>query len=154
MYKIKSIDRKILQLIQNKDFCVPKITKIAHELRIPASTVQSKLNKMNKEGLIKEYSVVLDGDKLNKGFVAFLLGQVVMKKEMNLDAPAKMISKIPQVQEVYFITGDWDYLVKIRVKDKEEYYEVMQKVSQYFGLRAKGMISPKCFKDSHHIQIE
>ena len=154
MYKIKPIDKKILQLIQDKDLCVPQVTKIAHRVGLPTSTVHSKLKRMQEEGIIKGYSIILDPEKLDRGFVAFLLGQIPMTKEKDFDMPGKEVKKIPQVEEVYFITGEWDYLVKLRVKNKEEYYEVMQKISKCFGLRAKGMICPKCFKDTHKFMIK
>ncbi|MBN1793150.1 Lrp/AsnC family transcriptional regulator [Candidatus Woesearchaeota archaeon] len=152
-YKIKAIDKKILGLIQNDDLCTPQVTKIAHRTGLPTSTVHSKLNRMKAAGIIKEYSATLDARTLERDFVAFILGQISFSKEKDFDSAGEELKRIPQVEEVYFITGEWDYLAKVRVKDKEEYYEVMQKIAKCFGVRAKGMISPKCFKDTHKIML-
>lgn len=153
-YKIKPVDKRILQLIEDKGLCVPQVTKIAHLVGLPTSTVHSKLKKMSEAGIIKGYSIDLDPKSLDKDFVAFLLGQIPMNKKDEFDIPGEEISKIPQVQEVYFVTGEWDYIVKIRVRNKEEYYEVMQKVSKCFGFRASGMVCPKCFKDTSKFLID
>ena len=152
-YKLKFKDKKILDFLQKDDLCVPRITKIAHKLQLPTSTVQAKINKMQKEGIIKGFSAILDPEKLDKGYVAFVLGQAKLGHEVDLDKAAKQLVKISHVQEVFFITGDYDYLVKLRVKDKEEYYKVIQQVAKCFEVRGKGIIAPKCFKDNQTIVI-
>lgn len=154
MEKIKPIDKKILALAQDQDLCVPRITKIAHQLQLPTSTVQSRIKKLKKMGVIKGFTVLVDPEKLGKGYVAFVLGQAKLGKDIDLDKSGRQLIKIPQVQEVFFITGDYDYLVKLRVRDKEEYYTIIQKVAQCFDVRGKGIIAPKCYKDSPKIVIE
>ena len=154
MEKIKPIDKKILELIQDKDLCVPRITKIAHELQIPTSTVQARIKKLQEINVIKGFTVLVDPEKLDKSYVAFVFGQAKLGKDIDLEKPAKQLIKIPQVQEVFYITGDYDYLIKLRVKDKEEYFKIIQKVAQCFDVRGKGIIAPKCFKDSPKIVID
>lgn len=104
--------------------------------------------------MIKSFTVLLDPEKVNKGYVAFVFGQAKLGQEIDLDKAGKALAKIPEVQEVYFITGDYDYLVKLRVSDKEEYYAVIQKVARCFEVRGKGIIAPKCFKDTPKIVID
>ena len=154
MEKIKPIDKKILELIQDKDLCVQRITKIAHQLQIPTSTVQARIKKLQEINVIKGFTVLVDPEKLDKSYVAFVFGQAKLGKDVDLEKPAKQLMKIPQVQEVFYITGDYDYLVKLRVKDKEEYFKVIQKIAQCFDVRGKGIIAPKCFKDSPKIVID
>jgi len=143
MEEVKTIDRKILRLIQDEGLCVPRITKIAHKLNLPSSTVQSRIKKMESLGVIKECTVLLDPEKLNKGFTAFILGQAKLGKDMDLDKAGNLLAKIPHVQEVFFIVGDYDYMVKIRVKDREEYYEVIKKIGKCFEVRGKGILYRK-----------
>ena len=154
MDKVKPVDKKILKLIQDKDLCVPRITKIAHHLNIPTSTVQARITKMQSMGVITGCTVLVNPEKLDKGYVAFVMGQAKLGKDSNLDKVAHSLAKIPQVQEVFFITGDYDYLVKLRVKDQEEYFVVIQEIAKCFEVRGKGIIAPKCFKDSPKIVID
>ena len=108
MDKIKPIDKKILKLIQDKDLCVPRITKIAHQLGLPTSTVQARIKKLQDMDVIKGFTVLVDPEKLNKGYVAFVFGQAKLGKDIDLESPAKKLARIPQVQEVFYITGDYD----------------------------------------------
>jgi len=154
VFKIKPIDKKILNLIQEEDLCVPRITKIAHKLHLPSSTVQARLNKLSKEKIITGCTVLIDPEKVEKNFVAFIFGQAKLGKEMDLEKPIQDLKKIEEIQEIFFITGDYDYLIKIRVKDQHEYYEVVQKIAKCFEVRGKGLVAPKCFKDDPKLRIK
>jgi len=154
MEKMKPIDKKILKLIQEENLCVPRVTKIAHKLGLPTSTVHERLNKMKKFGVIKGYTAILDPEKLDKGFVAFVFGQMKLGEKSDLEAAAGKLAKIPEVQEVYFIAGEWDYIVKLRVKDKNEYYKKVQEVVKCFEVRGQGIITIKHIKDTFKFPIE
>ena len=153
MFKIKPIDKKILNLIQEEDLCVPRITKIAHKLQLPTSTVQARLNKLSHEKIITGCTVLIDPEKVEKSFVAFIFGQAKLGKGMDIGEPIKDLKKIEQIQEIFFIIGDYDYLIKIRVKDQDEYYEIVQKIAKCFEVRGKGLVAPKCFKDNPKLKI-
>src|SRR3989344_7667164 len=104
MEKIKPIDKKILKLIQDQDLCVPRITKIAHQLQLPTSTVQARIKKLQEMDVIKGFTVLVDPEKLDKSYVAFVLGQAKLGKDVDLEKSAEQLIKIPQVQEVFFTT--------------------------------------------------
>jgi DNA-binding Lrp family transcriptional regulator len=75
--------------------------------------------------LIKGYRAVLDGGKLDRGTLAFILASVAyahpgVDVTLSQREIAEEISKFPEVQEVHIISGDWDMIIKIRAKDVEE----------------------------------
>ena len=74
--KLKEEDKKLLNLIQRGDMCVPRVTKLAHELSLPTSTVQTKLEKFRRLGLITGFSAILDPEKVGKGLTAFWFARV------------------------------------------------------------------------------
>jgi len=156
MDKIKDIDKKLLNLLQKGDMCVPRITKLAHELGLPTSTVQTKIEKFKKEGVIKEYSAILDPEKVDKSLVAFWFGKTLKGgSDKEIESVPNKLKKIPQVQDVFFVSGEWDFVIKARLRDHKEYYEVArQLVKNYEEQSGMGMIAPKCFKDSHKIIVD
>ena len=149
--KMNEKDERLLNLLQKPDACVPRVTRIAHRLGMPTSTVHAKLRRYREAGLVKGYHAVIDPQKANWDFVAFILGQVSFEDEKHVDDIGERLKRIPQLQEVYFVTGEWDYLVKVRVRNKEEYYETMKRVAKIFGIRAKGMICPREVKSTDAI---
>ncbi len=72
--------------------------------------------------MIKEYKAVLDAKRLENGTTAFILASVsygIKDKEDMISQRniAQEIAKLPEVQEVHIITGDWDVLIKVKAKD-------------------------------------
>lgn len=150
---LKPVDKNLLNLVQDEDMCVPRVTRIAHKLGLPTSTVQSKLNAFKKAGIIKGYAAFLDGEKIGKGFVAYKLGGKKFRQESDLETYGKKLAAIPEVQEVRFLVGEWDYLCKMYLRDEKHYTEIAPKIAILLD-GCKGIIAPKCFKDSHKIIVD
>lgn len=151
--ELKEIDKELLNLIQEDDMAVPRVTKIAHKLGLATSTVKTKLNKFEKQGIIKGYSAVIDPEKVDRGFVAFKFGAKKFKKPEDLDEIGEKLARIPEVEETYFLVGEWDYVTKMRLKDELEYVQVAPKIAVMLD-GCKGIIAPKCFKDSKKVLIK
>jgi len=117
--KLDEKDIAILALIQENSKLTAR--QVAQKINAPITTVFAKTKRMEALGVIKEYRAILAPEKLDVGTAAFVLASVSYRTKAN-DAPvsqrtvAKEISKFPEVQEVYIITGDWDLLVKLRAK--------------------------------------
>ncbi len=115
-------DAEILRLLQ-KD-CKISARKIAEELESPITTVYSRIKRMEEYGIIKGYKAVLDAGKVGLGTLAFILVSFTYRQEdrgaSSQRDVAKKIAMLPEVQETHIITGDWDILLKVRVKNVEE----------------------------------
>jgi DNA-binding Lrp family transcriptional regulator len=120
--KLDEKDKEILRLIQ--DNCKLTAREIAKKIGPPITTVFAKIKRMEQTGIIKEYRAILDTSKLDFGTTAFILASVSYGRGSKEDLPtqrdiAKEIAKLPGVQEVQIISGDWDLLIKLKGKDVE-----------------------------------
>jgi len=117
--KIDEKDLAILNLLQKN--CRMTAKDVAQTIDSPVTTVFAKIKRMEELGIIKHYKAVLDAQKLNRGTTAFILASVSyrLKEGASLSQRkiAKEIAKLPEVQEVHIITGDWDILIKVKEKD-------------------------------------
>jgi len=117
--KIDEKDLRILNLLQKN--CRMTAKEIAQTVDSPVTTVFAKIKRMEELGIIKDYKAVLDAQKLNRGTTAFILASVSYRlKEgaaLSQRKIAKEIVRLPEVQEVHIITGDWDILIKVKEKD-------------------------------------
>jgi DNA-binding Lrp family transcriptional regulator len=117
--KIAEKDLRILNLLQKN--CRMTAKDVAQTIDSPVTTVFAKIKRMEKLGIIKDYKAVLDAQKLNRGTTAFILASVSYRlKEgaaLSQRKIAKEIARLPEVQEVHIITGDWDILIKVKEKD-------------------------------------
>ncbi len=121
--KLSEKDIKLLELLQRN--CKMGLKEMAREINSPITTVYEKIKRFEREGIIKRYTAVLDGKKLDKSLTAFVFVTIKYhfadeQKPLSQREIAKKISTIPNVQEVHIITGDWDLLLKVKGKDMEE----------------------------------
>jgi Lrp/AsnC family leucine-responsive transcriptional regulator len=118
--KLDKKDLKILKLLQEN--CKLTAREIAKKIDSPITTVFAKVKRIENLGVIKNYKAVLDAKKMDKGATAFILasftyglpekGRVLSQRKI-----AYEISKLPEVQEVHIITGNWDILIKVKARD-------------------------------------
>ena len=115
-------DEKILELLRENS----KLTtnQISKKTLIPITTVHNRIKKLEKEGIIKKYSVELDNKKLGKNLAAFIHITVDYKllKEMKISQHdlAKKIKQNESVEDAAMVTGGTDIIIKVRVKDVDE----------------------------------
>jgi len=121
--KLDEKDIKILNLIQEN--CKLTAREIAKRINSPITTVFARIKRLEKQGIIKGYKAILNAEKLGKGTTAFILVSFTyqpskMDYQLTQREVAKEIARLPEVQEVHIVTGNWDLLLKVRVRDVEE----------------------------------
>ena len=114
-------DIQILRIIQRNSKLTTR--EIAKQLKIPVTTVFTRIKKLEQNGIIKGYRAILDEKKLGKSTTAFILASFTYRTPnrelLSQRELAKEIAKFPEVQEVHIITGDWDLLIKIKAESVE-----------------------------------
>ncbi|MGQ9460954.1 MAG: Lrp/AsnC family transcriptional regulator [Candidatus Bathyarchaeaceae archaeon] len=91
--------------------------QIARKTGVSVGTVLSRMKKMEQEGIIKEYSVVVDHEKL--GYELTVVIEITVSKG-RLFEMAKEIAKVSKVCCVYNVTGLTDAMVIAKFKNREE----------------------------------
>jgi DNA-binding Lrp family transcriptional regulator len=130
---IDEIDYRIIKSLQSKNSCAPRVTYIADELNLPPSSVHARIKKLEAERIITNYSATADAAKLGKPLTVFALIKLdYPKTEKEIEFNETVADKIamigPEIQEVHSMTGDWELLVKIKVKDQNAYYDVVKEI--------------------------
>lgn len=96
-----------------------KTANLARKLGIPRTTLHERITRLEKEGVILRRTVIVDHKKLGRGvtvfiFVGFASGGVDQR------TLAQKIAEIPEVSEVFVVSGEWDILIKARSRNLEE----------------------------------
>ena len=101
--------------------------QIAKRTRIPITTVHNRIKKLEKAGVIKCYTVILDNKKIGKPLAAFILVTVDYKRLKELKRSqyelAQHLLKNQAVESSAMITGASDIIIKIRVGSVDELNE-------------------------------
>mgnify|MGYP000063519849 FL=1 len=118
-----AIDKKLLQLLQVD---TKKTTKeLSLKLNLSVTAVYERIKKLEREGIIEKYVVLLNRNKINKGFVVFCHLKLLQHTKEFINQFEKEVVKLDEVLECFHVSGDYDYILKICVKDMEEYREFM-----------------------------
>ncbi len=113
---------EILNILQEKAR-IPNID-ISRQVGLAPSAVLERIRKLEKQGFIDGYEVRLNPEKFGKSLVSFI--KVFINYEQAQPLIGDILSNIPEIQEVHFITGDDCYLIKLRVENMHELGIIIQ----------------------------
>jgi DNA-binding Lrp family transcriptional regulator len=113
--ELNETDVKILQgLLEDARFSSRQIAK---KVGVSVGTVLSRIKKMERDGIIKSYSAVLNHEKL--GYELTVVTEITVSKGRLVETE-KEIAKIPNVCSVYDVTGLTDAVIIAKFKGREE----------------------------------
>jgi len=130
MNKTKSLDRvdmAILKTLQSDG----RITNVelAQKVNLSASPCLDRVKRLETGGYIKRYGAYLSAQKLGYSMTAFI--QVTLDRTTAdvFKLFKKEVVKIKEVVECHLVAGGYDYLLKIRFADMENYRLILEKVA-------------------------
>ncbi len=110
-------------------------SSLASELAIPRTTVQERIRRLVKTGIIKRFTIQQNFGKLGKPVTAFVLISFEPLQGISQKDAAEELARIEDIYEVHIISGDWDILVKARGSSIESIGElVMEKIRKVKGV--------------------
>ncbi len=98
--------------------------KMAEEIGVSAPTVLARVEKLEREGIIKSYSAMLDHEKLGYDLTAIIDITATKGKIVDLE---KQIAKFPNVCAVYDTTGLTDMTIIAKFKNRAELSKFVKK---------------------------
>lgn len=116
-------DKKILQLLQKDATLTHK--QLASLLNLSISPIHERIKRLERAGIIEKYVALVNSSKLDKSLVAFTNITLKEHTKSYLQKFESDIKTVPEVIECYHIAGIYDYLLKILVRDMNEYQSVI-----------------------------
>jgi Lrp/AsnC family leucine-responsive transcriptional regulator len=101
-------------------------TALADKVGLSTSPVWTRVRRLEERGVIERYTAVLDHRQL--GFTNIVFVEITLNKhdENVLERFGEALAEMPEVMEAYLVTGDYDYLVKLVVKDTDHYEKFLR----------------------------
>ena len=121
MSALDEIDLQILSTLQKNAKLTTK--ELADAVHLSPTPVFERQKRLERQGYIKKYVAILDPEKLGQGLLVFCK---VKLKQINREIGEEFhrrIQRIPEVTECYNTSGNYDYLLKVRVRDMKGYQE-------------------------------
>ena len=131
---MEAIDKKLLGLLQED---TKKTTKeLSMVLNLSVTAVYERIKKLEREGVISKYVAILDRNKVEKAFVVFCHIKLIQHTKDFVTTFESEVVKLNEVLECFHVSGDYDYILKVHVKDMDEFREFM--VTKLTGLKHIG----------------
>ena len=113
MADIDATDLALIELLQN-DARTPQ-AQLAIKVGLAASSVNERIRKLGERGLIAGYHARISPEAMGYDLLAFIY--VAWSKPETEKVFLKKVLNQPVVLEAHHVTGIWNYMLKVRVKN-------------------------------------
>jgi Lrp/AsnC family transcriptional regulator for asnA, asnC and gidA len=122
MKRLDELDLEILdELVANAGSSIPKLAK---KLGVKQSKVYSRVKRLMRKGIIRRMTIEANEETLGLNVRAFVGINV---ESLERDKAAEEITKIPEVVFVSEVTGRFDMIIEVHVRNLEDLYNVVSK---------------------------
>ncbi len=116
---LDEIDRKLLQELQKNARASHQ--ELSERVGLSASPCARRIRRLEAEGYITGYSARIDEEKLGFGFSVFISVRLDRQIDDRLGAFETEVRRFPEIVDCWLMTGSFDYLLRISVRDLAEY---------------------------------
>jgi Lrp/AsnC family leucine-responsive transcriptional regulator len=127
--QLDAIDLGILYLLEKDSRTAHK--EIAYAFNKSVTAIHVRIKRLQDEGYIKKYTVIVDHKKVGRGLIAYTQVQITQHSHSSLYDFQREVVKLKEVMECSHMTGAFDFLLKIAIRDMDEYNALlMNKLSK------------------------
>ena len=125
------LDYKILSLLKTN--AREKASAISREIHLSVSSVIERIHKLETSGIIQSYTILTDEAAIGNDLTALM--------EISLEHPrftenfVQYIKSNPNIVSCYYLTGEFDYMLKICCHSSKELEEIHREIKQQEGIR-------------------
>ncbi|WP_457616576.1 Lrp/AsnC family transcriptional regulator [Lutibacter sp.] len=124
MVELDSVDKKILNLLQVNSKV--NIKEIAVKVGLTQTPIYERIKRLEKTGLIQKYIAVLDKEKIGYGVEVFCQVSLLVHSKELITKFETAVHKMDEVIECFHVAGNYDYLLKVIVKDMRSYQSFLK----------------------------
>jgi Lrp/AsnC family leucine-responsive transcriptional regulator len=119
-------DRQLLSLVQ--DDSAQTADRLAEQVGLSASAVQRRLKRLREEGVIVRDAAVVDPRKVGRPTYFVVSVQVEGERPELLAQLREWLAARDQIQQIFYVTGDVDFVLIVTAPDTESYEALMARM--------------------------
>ena len=101
------------------------VTALAAKVGLTKTPVQARVRRLEEAGIIAGYRAVLNRVRMGLAHVAFVEVKLSDTREAALRAFNKAVQSVPEIEECHMMASSFDYLLKVRTGDIQDYRRVL-----------------------------
>jgi Lrp/AsnC family leucine-responsive transcriptional regulator len=120
---LDATDKKLINLLQSDSKQTTK--QLSLQLNLSVTAVYERIKKLENKKVIDKYVAIINKHKIEKSFLVFCHVKLIQHSKEYVTTFEREILKLEEVSECFHVSGDYDYILKIYVKDMDEYRNFM-----------------------------
>lgn len=117
------VDRHIIDLLQRDGRM--SMTELADKVGLTVTPCIERVRRLEREGVITGYHARVSPEALGAGLLVFVEISITHKSDRSFEDFRREIVNIPYVQECHLVSGDFDYMIKARIKEISQYRSLL-----------------------------
>ncbi len=121
---IDKFDLKILEALQRNSRAT--LQEVSREVGLSPTPCWNRIKQMEAAGVIQRYTVKIDQQAIGYADTVIVQLNLNAHTETMIEDFGKALQEIPEVLEAYLVSGDYDYVVRIAVRDTRDYERLLR----------------------------
>ena len=123
MAELDRIDQSIIRELQKNSRIT--VTELASRVGLSKTPCQVRMRRLEEHGYITGYTALVNQTKLGLSHIAFAQVTLNDTSSGTLTAFNKAVQSVSAVEQCHMIAGNFDYLLKVRTRNMQEYRQVL-----------------------------
>lgn len=118
-YVLSRIDRRLLHELQQDGRTT--YSDLGRRIGLSTTACIDRVRKLEREKIIRGYTAIIDPESVGQSLIVLIQVTLIKNSQQAFHDFNKAIRQLPEVQECFLISGNFDYLVKARMRDMNHY---------------------------------
>jgi DNA-binding Lrp family transcriptional regulator len=111
-------DRAILEILQNQGRI--SNAELARQVELSPPATHARLRRLEESGYIRRYAALLDFEKVGYDMLCFVMVSLQLHQSQQVEGFKQAIQGMPEVLECHHVTGEYDYLLKVAIRNRKD----------------------------------
>jgi Lrp/AsnC family leucine-responsive transcriptional regulator len=116
---LDTIDKKLINLLQQDSKQTTK--QLSIQLNLSVTAVYERVKKLENQKVIERYVAIINKNKIERSFLVFCHIKLIQHSKEYVTTFEREVLKLEEVSECFHVSGDYDYILKVYVKDMDAY---------------------------------
>ncbi len=125
-HNMDKIDRRLLQLLQ--DDASGSIEELADTVNLSRNACWRRIKQLETAGIIRKRVVLVEPDQVNLELSAYVMIKTHSHETVWMEQFRTAISTMPEIVGAYRMSGDLDYILKVRIENVRAYDEFYKRL--------------------------
>jgi Lrp/AsnC family transcriptional regulator, leucine-responsive regulatory protein len=127
-----AIDHEILSLLSENSR--RSFTELGQRVALSPNAVAERVRRLHESGVLKRFSITVDQRALGRGLEAIVDARLLMSTDP--DHFERVVGELASVRELIFLTGSFDYQVRLACCDADDLDHTVRAIRQRAGAAA------------------